>query len=177
MTRIEKFRKQIADGTFETPARIDGTVEVILPAIHVNGEPDARTEALLSRIALSAADMHAWCCLIAKRLCTYYIAKNHGGYDIYEDERIIISYDTYYPNVEVEVRDVGIVFSCSGHYPPRPSLYRSGAWIEYVRTLHVKAVERHVNKEREAIRKREEQHQRQFGSVDDAAVFSEHSHG
>ena len=70
---------------------------------------------------------------IANHLTTRTESKNHGGYNIYEDEKIIICLDTYYPNLEILIKKDGNkipVLSRSGH--GHNILYRPGQWEKYI---------------------------------------------
>lgn len=60
-------------------------------------------------------------------------SKKHGGYEIYEDDKIRIAYDTYYPNVQVNVKidgknQLAAIFSGHGHTQE----YHGGVWEKYV---------------------------------------------
>ena len=70
---------------------------------------------------------------IAKYLTDQHESKKHGGYEVYEDDKIKILYDTYYPNVNVYVKIDGkqhlaALFSGAGITQE----YHSGAWEQYV---------------------------------------------
>lgn len=111
---------------------------------------------------------------IAKFLKTSHSSKKHGGYDIYENEYIKISYDTYCPNVRVYVKmneQCKLVLLHSGrgcnHQEHHP-----GAWEKYVtNVLYPKALE--AKKLAEAKEKQDEQAEylKKFGAVDDKHIF------
>lgn len=71
--------------------------------------------------------------LIATYLTDQYESKKHGGYEVYEDDKIKIMYDTYYPNVCVYVKidskkDLAAIYSGHGHIQE----YHPGHWEKYV---------------------------------------------
>jgi hypothetical protein len=71
--------------------------------------------------------------VIATHLTNQRESKKHGDYEIYEDEKIKIAYDTYYPNVQVNVKISGkshlaAIFSGHGHTQE----FHGGAWEKYV---------------------------------------------
>ena len=80
---------------------------------------------------------------IANYLTTRRESKKHGGYNIYADDKIEISYDTYYPNVDVYVfiegkKNLAALYSGHGYTQE----FHNGAWVKYVTdTLYPKAVE------------------------------------
>ena len=46
---------------------------------------------------------------VARYLRTRYESKKHGGYYVYEDDKIIIKYDTYYPNLDIRVKTKDVI--------------------------------------------------------------------
>ena len=71
--------------------------------------------------------------IIATYLKTRYESKKHGGYNIYEDDKIKIAYDTYYPNVDVYVKidsNWKLVLLHNGHGFDQE--YHPGVWLKYV---------------------------------------------
>ena len=112
---------------------------------------------------------------IARYLKTRTEGKKHGGYLIYEDDKIKISYDTYYPNLDVHVLidgDWQRAAIYSGHGDTQE--FHPGAWTGYVENvLHPKAQEakklaQQAQREREAQRLYERN-----CPLDDSAVFQE----
>ncbi|MDO8610989.1 MAG: hypothetical protein Q7R95_10700 [bacterium] len=110
---------------------------------------------------------------IANYLRTSYKGKGHGGYNIYKDDKIIIQYDTYYPNVDVSIKindKWEQVLNHSGHGINYQ--HRSGKWEEYVSDiLYPKAVEARRLSDLKDKQRKEEEKQKNFGSIDDSAVF------
>jgi len=81
--------------------------------------------------------------LIAKYLKTSHETKKHGGYDIYEDEKIRIRYDTYYPNMTIDIKDTGSTMYFhrvySGSSIDNPGTYKPGKWTQYISKLSMEA--------------------------------------
>ena len=111
--------------------------------------------------------------LVTQELRTDYIAKKHGGYDIYQDDRLRIVVDTYVPNIGICLVDRGqrvCVFSTAYH--SAPTIYRPGHWEEYLADLSKQA---HLKRtQRKAVIQAEEEleHGRRFGPIDDSAIFA-----
>lgn len=88
---------------------------------------------------------------VCNHISNKYVTKKHGGYKIYEDDKVIVSTDDYVPNVDLSVKTTsGLerVFGCS--YTGGEVTYHSGKWEEYLDSLYKKAFE--VHKEKEAIK-------------------------
>ena len=111
-------------------------------------------------------------------VCTYtktrYEAKSHGGYDVYEDDKIRVELDTYVPNVNISISLNGewqSVFSAG--YGGSVGNFNRGAWVEYLlRVLLPRAEE----VEAETIAQRESdmrQHEyERTAPIADSAVFN-----
>ena len=113
---------------------------------------------------------------VATHLRTRYQAKKHGGFDIYKDERIIVSLDTYVPNVTVRLVDGSefgqCVFSAAYHSHSRPDVYRPGKWTEYLTGLNEKSLSaREALKVAEAAA-RQKDHDRRYSPIDDSVQFA-----
>lgn len=70
---------------------------------------------------------------VAGNMYTRYESKGHVGYEIYEDDKIEISLDTYYLNLSVYVKKDGerhLVLLRSGHGNNQE--YHHGAWEKYI---------------------------------------------
>lgn len=110
---------------------------------------------------------------VAKHLRTRYESKKHGGYDIYEDDKIIISSDTYYPNLSVYVKDGNksiCVLSRSGHGYNQE--YHPGKWESYIRdVLMPHAIEARNKKDAERIARDEIQRSSKVCPVNDLHIF------
>ena len=115
---------------------------------------------------------------VANNLTTQYWKKKHGGYNIYEDDRIRICLDTYSPNVDVSIpagedREWTPVFCAGQHSTHSPQIFRPGRWIEYLARLHERAL--WVRTEREARREQEqaEEQTRRYAPVNDAMIYAD----
>jgi len=94
-----------------------------------------------------------------------YEPKKHGGYYIYNDDKIITSYDTYYPNFQVKIKTPkGLVCVALGS-DQIYSIYRPGKWEFYVVELWEKAKEIHRQKEKEEQEKLKIEQEKLFGNV------------
>jgi len=113
---------------------------------------------------------------IACYLTTRHELKKHGGYNVYEDDKIIIRYDTYFPNVSVDIKKDGqfvTVFFRSGH--GSNSMYKRGEWEAYIQTLAPKVIAAKATEKSIIETKEQEQHQSAFGPIDDGDVFKKNS--
>jgi hypothetical protein len=105
--------------------------------------------------------------LISKYLGRYE-SKKHGGYYIYEDEKIIMRYDTYVPNVDVNVKlldgSLQRVYSKASN-SSNPHKYNPGKWEDYIASL-ISKVEENKKLESDDIDKFNERIQLEnFGKV------------
>ena len=110
---------------------------------------------------------------IAQNLTTRTEGKKHGSYMIYEDDKIQIAYDTYYPNLDVYIKTPEkktLVLLRSGHGHNQE--YHPGAWEQYVLSLVPKALEAKQKAESEALERKRAEEKKAFGPVDDAAIFA-----
>lgn len=112
---------------------------------------------------------------IAKYLETRYESKKHGGYSVYEDEKIRISYDTYYPNVQVNVLIDGgwqLAAIYSGHGYTQE--FHPGAWTGYVENVLYPKAQEAKKLAQQAQQERETQRLYERNCpLDDSAVFQE----
>ena len=111
---------------------------------------------------------------IAKYLRTDYKCKKHGSYDIYDDGKVSIQYDTYYPNVQVHVyidEKKTLAAHYSGHGYTQE--FHGGAWVNYVNDiLYPKAIEAKNRSISLRAKKEEERRKKLFNPLDDRSVFS-----
>ena len=109
---------------------------------------------------------------IANTLRTSYAVKKHGGYNIYEDDRIHISLDTYVPNVDIAIRLNGtwttVFAAASGN---TPSIFKPGLWVEYLHGLQPQCESIKTQKEANRAAATAAEHDRCYGPVDDTALF------
>lgn len=107
-------------------------------------------------------------CLVCDYLTTRTTYKKHGGYNVYEDDKIITTKDTYVPNTDLYVKVGGskvIVFSAS--YNGTVYQYNPGAWELYLTKLVGKALIEKGMREHEAIEIKNAALQKNFGPVSD----------
>ena len=111
---------------------------------------------------------------IANYLTTRYESKKHGGHNIYEDDKIMIAYDTYYPNVTVRIFDKGdwklVLLRNGGGFN---QVYHRGLWVDYAtNVLYPKALEAKAQEEEAQKKEKEREHYEKFGDIDDAHIFA-----
>ena len=108
---------------------------------------------------------------IAVNLRTRYQGKGHGGYCIYEDGKIQILYDTYFPNVDVYLKDANKThaYSRSGH--GHVNVHHPGAWESYVQTLIPLADAAKTEKEAASAAREKCEQERRFAPIDDRHLF------
>ena len=91
-------------------------------------------------------------------LRTRYSSKKHGGFNIYEDDKILAVTDTCVPNVDLSVKVDGKlehVFGCSYHGDQ--VTYHPGKWEQYLSDLDQKALAvKQQREEREMLLDQEE---------------------
>ena len=116
---------------------------------------------------------------VAEHLQTGYHAKKHGGYNIYQDEQVIIVLDTFVPNISVRIFIPGrdpefgtTVLSAAYHSWSRPEIYKPGQWIGYLQQLAERAEEVRREKEAARVERVRQDQERRFAPVDDAAIFA-----
>lgn len=109
--------------------------------------------------------------VITKYLKTRHESKKHGGYDIYEDDKIEISYDTYYPNRSVYVKFGSKKELVHVSSDDKTSTHRPGKWEEYITELYEKALELKKKEEARNLEKAEKEKQDHFGTIDDSKIF------
>ena len=105
---------------------------------------------------------------ICRYLETRYEGKKHGGYLIYEDDKVELSYDTYYPNCDVYVKTNGEkhhVFGHSGH--GHDYIRRPGAWENYIEELYKKVPEAKELKKKEELERQRKENKEKFGCAPD----------
>ena len=114
--------------------------------------------------------------LVAQEMHTKTIGKKHGNYLIYDDDRLVITLDTFRPNISISIireKQHINVFSGGLRTWEKPGVFHQGRWMDYLEKLSEKTetivLER---KETERIRFQIEQEAR-FNPVDDLDLFPE----
>lgn len=107
---------------------------------------------------------------IARNLTTGYESKKHGGYDIYDDDKIYIKYDTYYPNLSVQIKDENntVVLSSSEY---RVGQLHYGKWVDYLYTFIDKIDKVIEQKKIEDEEKQQKLHESKYSDIDDSGLF------
>jgi len=113
--------------------------------------------------------------LVAKYLKTSYVAKSHGGYERYDDDKVCVELDTYVPNLAVYVKrgnaqELVLHFNYGGF----AQKYRPGKWQQYIMNVLLPRAEEafyaELDYREDEVRQR---HHEDFGPVDDDDVFTE----
>jgi hypothetical protein len=107
-------------------------------------------------------------CLVCDNLTTKHTTKKHGGYNIYEDDKIIASKDTYVPNTRLSVKTPqGNVTVFSANYVGDVYTCHYGEWVEYLKTLAKKAEAVRNEKSKEAEERKKAEHDKHFSPASD----------
>ena len=111
---------------------------------------------------------------IASYLTTSEKYKGHGYWLTYEDDKIKIMYDTYYPNVTVYIKTNGenkLVLLHSGHGIDHE--YHPGFWEKYAdEVLLPKAVTKRGIRELKRKEQQDAERLAKFGPANDMAIFN-----
>ena len=112
--------------------------------------------------------------LVAREMHTETIEKKHGSYLIYEDERLVITLDTFGPNISISIiREEQHINVFSAGLPSwdKPGVFHQGRWMDYLEKLSEKA--RTITLERKEAEWRRSQMEKQarFTPVDDLDLF------
>lgn len=115
-------------------------------------------------------------CNVCRNLRTRHTSKKHGGYDIYEDEKVVASLDTYVSNCRLSIKVNGelvTVFSCN--YLGDVYIYHQGSWEAYLEKLHEEAKIAKTESEKAQAEINEHKHAESFGPATEAmeAVFAD----
>lgn len=100
--------------------------------------------------------------LLCDYMTTRHQSKKHGGYNIYEDDKVYISLDTYVPNITVYVKLSGNTKSrvlSIGHAGTIQE-YHSGKWEEYIISLKEAALTAKKELEEKKEIKDKQEHER-----------------
>lgn len=121
-------------------------------------------------------EIHGKIIAVCNYLRTRYSSKNHGGFNIYEDDKIIAATDTYVSNVDLYVKinnEKEYVFGCN--YDGHQVTYHSGKWEDYLNNLYQCAMVVKKEKELDQAQKLEEERLKAESpaSEDADSVFNE----
>ena len=120
-----------------------------------------------------ARDVHE----IVTHLRTSRSDKEHGEYLNYDDDKLSIRYDTWGRNCSIRVGsgdDRQAVYKVTAGATKRPGVFKTGLWIDYLHNVLLPRAEE--QKRLKEIRKAEEvaeRNRRNYGEVDDAALFAD----
>ena len=114
--------------------------------------------------------------LVAREMHTQTIGKKHGNYLIYDDDRLVISLDTFTPNINIsiirEVQPIN-VFIVGHRSWDRPRVFHPGRWMDYLEKLSEKAETIVLERKETEQRRSQMEHQARFNPVDDLDLFPE----
>ena len=115
--------------------------------------------------------------MVAHYLKTRSETKKHGGYDIYEDDVLEITLDTYVPNLDVRLLIDGewvTVLSAGYHSYTRPQVFRPGAWCDHLLgPLQKQAEQRRELLRLQATTRQEAELVKRYAPVQDAHLFAD----
>ena len=111
--------------------------------------------------------------IIATYLKTRYAGKSYGGYNIYEDDKVIVDVDTYVPNVAVRVKrgdtdELVLHFNYNGF----AQTFKPGKWQASLEALRPLAEEKYRAAQLEHETEMQRLQERDFGPIDDSDVFA-----
>ena len=112
---------------------------------------------------------------VATHLRTNYVSKKHGGYNIYEDDKIHINLDTYVPNLDIQVitpEGKTTVFSAAYHSWRRPSIFRRGQWIQYLMGFGEQVEQAKQEAEQKRRTEKQRDTDKRYGPIEDQAIFT-----
>ena len=128
----------------------------------------------------SAERVATMAALVAREMHTQTTKKKHGGYQIYDDGKLVISLDTYVPNINVSIireEQPISVFSAGHRSWDRPGVFHPGRWIDHLEKLSERASTAAAERE-ETKRKRSQMEQEaRFTPVDDSDLFPQEKEG
>lgn len=102
-------------------------------------------------------------CMVCTYMRTSYSSKKHGGYNIYEDEKIKMGLDTYVSNISVHVETGGKNVMVLLHsYAGYNQVYHPGEWENYILSLRPAAELCSRADKEELERKKQEEHDSKF---------------
>lgn len=124
---------------------------------------------------------------IAQEFFNARIPKKHGEYLVYDDDKIIISLDSYFPNLSVYIKDGGESRPFKGQHgiddsggvtrvlerpgDQKPVQFRDGLWVDYIVGLGQKALSKRREYQKNAAKVKLSQLQHSNRPVDDEALF------
>ena len=112
--------------------------------------------------------------LVAREMHTQTIGKKHGGYLIYDDGKMVISLDTFTPNINISIiqeEQPISVFSAGHRSWDRPGVFHPGRWIDHLEKLSERAQTIAAERKETEQRRSQMEHEARFTPVDDFDLF------
>ena len=135
------------------------------PSLEQSYDQDLKAE----RVAIMAN-------LVAQEMHTQTIGKKHGSYLIYDDEKLVISLDTYTPTINISIirEEQPInVFSAGHRSWDRPGVFHPGRWIDHLEKLSERAQTIALERKETERRRSQMEQKARFTPVDDSDLFPE----
>ena len=114
--------------------------------------------------------------LVAREMHTQTIGKKHGSYLIYDDDRLVITLDTFTPNISINIirEEQPINVFIVGHRSwDRPRVFHQGRWMDYLEKLSEKAETIALEKKEKERIQSQIKHEARYNPVDDLDLFPE----
>ena len=137
---------------------------------HTMTEEEAREKARKERLQ----DIVGTAMSMANLLTTKFTPKKHGGFNVYQDDRLIVALDTFVPNLSIRLitpQGKKTVYTASYHSLTRPDIHRPGHWEDYILSFKPRLEAVREEKGQKSERQAREENQRRFAPVDDRAIF------
>ena len=113
--------------------------------------------------------------IVGRELRTEWRGKKHGGYNIYEDDKIVVSVDTYVPNIDISIKRGGKKLEevYDADYFGRIYTFHPGRWQDYLAEIAHKALETVRERMEKGRAARQAEQEKRFGPIDDSDLFPE----
>ena len=128
----------------------------------------------------SAERVATMAALVAREMHTQTTRKKHGGHQIYDDGKLVISLDTFTPNINVSIirEEQPIrVFSAGYRNWDRPWVFHPGGWIDHLEKLSERAQNAAAERKETERRRSQLEHEARFTPVDDSDLFPQEKDG
>ena len=118
--------------------------------------------------------------IVAREMHTQTIGKKHGSYLIYDDGKMVISLDTFTPNINISIiqeEQPVSVFSAGHRSWDRPGVFHPGRWIDHLEKLSERAQTAAAERKETERRRSQLEHEARFTPVDDSDLFPQEKTG
>ena len=135
------------------------------PSLEQSYDQDLKAERVATMAYLVAQEMH-----------TKTIGKKHGNHLIYDDDRLVITLDTFRPNISISIirEEQHInVFNRGLRSWEKPGVFHRGRWMAYLEKLSEKAETIVLEREETERIRSQIEHEARFTPVDDLDLFPE----